>query len=42
MGENKKVIGLMKREVGGKIMTGFTALRPKSYAYRKLGNKEDK
>ena len=42
MGENKKVIGLMKDELGGRIMTGFVALRQKSYAYRKPDNKEDK
>ena len=41
MGENKIVIGLIKDELGGKIMTGFVAMRPKSYAYRKIDNKKD-
>ena len=32
-GMNKKVIGLFKDELGGTIMTGFVALRPKTYPY---------
>ena len=42
VGLNKKVIGLMKHELGGKIMTDFMALRPRLYSYKKLDGSEDK
>ena len=40
-GLNKKVIGLMKDELGGEIMTEFVTLRPRMYAY-KIGSAESK
>ena len=41
VGLNKKVIGLMKDELGGETMTEFVTLRPKMYAY-KTGSAESK
>ena len=42
MGKNKKVIGLMKDELGGEIITEFVTSRPKTYSYLTDDSKEDK
>ena len=41
-GKNKKVIGLMKDELGGRVIPEFVALRPKTYSYLIDDCKEDK
>ena len=40
--KNKKVIGLMKDELGGGIMKEFVSLRPKMYSYRMEKNEAKK
>ena len=35
-GKHKKVIGLMNDKLGGKIMTEFDELKPKTYSYLKV------
>ena len=40
--KNKKVIGLMKYDLGGQIMKEFVALRAKTYSYLKANGDGDK
>ena len=42
MGKNRKAIGLMKDELGGRIIMEFIALRPKTYSYLTDDCKEKK
>ena len=42
IGKNKKVIWLMKDKLGGKIITEFAALRPKTYSYLMDDGNSDK
>ena len=41
-GKNKNVIGIMKEELEGKIMTELVAVRPKTYCYLMDDSNRDK
>lgn len=38
IGKGKKVIDMVRGELGGKIITEFVALKNKTYGYRKINN----
>ena len=42
IGKNKKVISLMKDELGGKVIAEFAILRPKTYSFLTDDGKEDR
>ena len=42
IGKNKKVLGMMKDELCGKVMTHFCAWRAKTYSYLDYDGKEEK
>ena len=42
IGENKKIPGVFKDELGGKIMKEFVAVRAKTYAYLIDGYEKNK
>ena len=42
IGKNKKVLGMMKDELCGRVMTHFFALRAKTYSYLDYDGKEEK
>ena len=42
IGKNKKVLGMMKNELCGKVMTHFYALRAKTYSYLDYDGKNEK
>ena len=41
-GKNRKVIALMKNELGGKMIKEFVVLRAKTYSYLKEYNNENR
>ena len=42
MGKNKKAIGIMKDELGGKVIAEFATLRPKTHSFLTDDGKDDK